>query len=151
MRRHVLQVRAAPKIYEWRGHNVEKLTASRTALATSLMRAAHTRLDPHPLIDDPWGDRLVPDSVRDLLRGVALSALEAGARAEAMKSPESIVDNYLLARAAYSNVIIRTRYTEDALKAAIAQGIRQYVMIGAGFDSFALRRPEFAADLEIFE
>jgi len=130
---------------------MQDLTASRTALATSLMRAAHTRLDPHPLIDDPWGDRLVPDSVRDLLRGVALSALEAGARAEAMKSPESIVDNYLLASAAYSNVIIRTRYTEDALKAAIAQGIRQYVMIGAGFDSFALRRPEFAADLEIFE
>ena len=57
---------------------MQDLTASRTALATSLMRAAHTRLDPHPLIDDPWGDRLVPDSVRDLLRGVALSALEAG-------------------------------------------------------------------------
>jgi O-methyltransferase involved in polyketide biosynthesis len=74
-----------------------------------------------------------------------------GAIAEAMNSPASIVDNYLLASAAYSNVIIRTRYTEDALKAAIARGIRQYVMIGAGFDSFALRRPDFAADLEIFE
>jgi O-methyltransferase involved in polyketide biosynthesis len=36
---------------------MQDLTASRTALATSLMRAAHTRLDPHPLINDPWGDR----------------------------------------------------------------------------------------------
>jgi methyltransferase (TIGR00027 family) len=130
---------------------MQDLTASRTALATSLMRAAHTRIDPHPLINDPWGDRLVPDSVRDLLRDVALSGMDPDARAEAMESPASIVDNYLLASAAYSNVIIRTRYTEDALKAAIARGIRQYVMIGAGFDSFALRRPRFAADLEIFE
>jgi methyltransferase (TIGR00027 family) len=130
---------------------MQELTASRTALATSLMRAAHTRLDPHPLIDDPWGDRLVPDSVRDLLRDVALSGLDADARAAAIKSPASIVDNYLLASAAYSNVIIRTRYTEDALKAAVGRGIRQYVMIGAGFDSFALRRPDYAADVEIFE
>jgi methyltransferase (TIGR00027 family) len=130
---------------------MQDLTASRTALATSLMRAAHTRLDPHPLINDSWGDRLVPGSVRDLLRDVALSGMDADGRAAAMKSPASIVDNYLLASAAYSNVIIRTRYTEDALKAAIAGGTRQYVLIGAGFDSFALRRPDFAVDLEIFE
>src|ERR1700734_2445640 len=128
MRRHVLQVRAAPKIYEWRGHNVEKLTASRTALATSLMRAAHTRLDPHPLIDDPWGDRLVPESVRGVMADAAL-----------LQSP------------AYSNVITRTRYAEDALQNAVEGGATQYVLIGAGFDSFALRRPSFAAALQIFE
>jgi O-methyltransferase involved in polyketide biosynthesis len=39
--------------------------ASRTALATSLMRALHTRRDPQPLIDDPYGERLVPESIRD--------------------------------------------------------------------------------------
>src|ERR1019366_1125379 len=38
---------------------------SRTALATSLMRALHSRRDPSPLLDDPWGDRLVPKSERD--------------------------------------------------------------------------------------
>src|SRR5258708_22987441 len=43
------------------------------------------------------------------------------------------------------------RYAEDALEAAVSQGIRQYVLIGAGFDSFALRRPAFSADLQIFE
>jgi len=37
------------------------------------------------------------------------------------------------------------------LEAAVSQGIRQYVLIGAGFDSFALRRPAFSADLQIFE
>jgi len=89
------------------------------------MRAAHTRLDPAPLIEDPWGDVLIPDA--------ALS------------------DEALLRSRAYPNVITRTRYAEDALQAAVARGIRQYVLIGAGFDSFALRRPPFAADLQIFE
>ena len=105
------------------------------------MRAAHTRLDPTPLINDPWGDRLVPDSVRELLR----------ARAAATISPQATADDYLLAAQPYANVIIRTRYAEDALQAAVARGVRQYVLIGAGFDSFALRRPAFAGDLEIFE
>src|SRR3974390_691501 len=92
------------------------------------MRAAHTRLDRTPLIEDPWGERLVPSSVR------------------AMFSDES-----LLQSRAYANVVTRTRYAEDDLQAAVDQGIRQYVLIGAGFDSFALRRPAFAAELQIFE
>lgn len=107
---------------------MENPAASRTALATALMRAAHTRLDPHPLIDDPWGDRLVPESTRIEIR-----------------------DEALLRSRAYPNVITRTRYAEDALRAAVSRGIRQYVLIGAGFDSFALRRPAFSADLQIFE
>jgi methyltransferase (TIGR00027 family) len=107
---------------------VDELTASRTALATALMRAVHSRVDPNPLIDDPWGDRLVPAPVREMIRDAALR-----------RSP------------AYANVITRTRYAEDALKTAVAGGVRQYVLVGAGFDSFILRRPAFAADLEIFE
>jgi len=107
---------------------MENIAPSRTALATALMRAAHTRLDPHPLINDPWGDRLVPDSTRVEIR-----------------------DEALLRSRAYPNVITRTRYAEDALQAAVAQGIQQYVLIGAGFDSFAVRRPAFSSDLQIFE
>jgi methyltransferase (TIGR00027 family) len=113
---------------------VEKPTASRTALATSLMRAAHTRLDPHPLIDDPWGDRLVPESAK---RGLA--------------SSNEMLDEALMRSRSYANVITRTRYAEDALQAAVLNGVRQYVLIGAGFDSFSLRLPKFSADLQIFE
>ncbi len=107
---------------------MRELTASRTALATALMRSIHTRLDLEPLIDDPWGERLVPASVREQFR-----------------------DESLLHSPAYANVILRTRYAEDALQAAITCGIRQYVILGAGFDSFALQRPAYAADVQIFE
>ena len=126
-------------------------TASRTALATSLMRAVHSRTDPAPLLDDTWGDRLVPDSVRSAFRQPALDRMEPEARAKALASPESILDRTLRGNAAYADVIIRARYTEDALKAAVANGIRQYVIIGAGFDSFAYRLPAYANRLEIFE
>jgi methyltransferase (TIGR00027 family) len=113
---------------------VEKLAASRTALATSLMRAAHTRHDPHPLINDPWGDRLVPESAK-----------------RALASSDDLLDAALMGSRSYANVITRTRYAEDALKSAVSKGVRQYVLIGAGFDSFSLRLPKFAANLQIFE
>ena len=46
---------------------------------------------------------------------------------------------------------IRTRFVEDAIAAAIQEGIGQYVILGAGLDSFAYRRPELSERLKIFE
>jgi methyltransferase (TIGR00027 family) len=125
--------------------------ASRTALATALMRARHSRLDPAPLIDDRWGDRLVPDSFRAALGQRALQRMGETARARALAQPLAAVDDFLRESAAYADVVLRARYTEDALQAAVARGIRQYVLIGAGFDSFACRRPAWARDLEVVE
>lgn len=125
--------------------------ASRTALATSLMRAVHSRLDPLPLFDDEWGDRLVPDSVRAALRQRTVSNMEPDARAKALMSSDAEFDYGLRANAAYPDVIVRARYTEDALRAAVARGVTQYVIIGAGFDSFSCRRPAYADQLNIYE
>lgn len=52
---------------------------------------------------------------------------------------------------AYANVIVRSRYNEDALHRAVARGTRQYLLIGAGFDSYALRIPPEAFSLAIVE
>ena len=124
---------------------------SRTALATSLTRALHSRADPAPLLDDSWGDRLIPDFVRDAFRQGALDRMDPETRAKALASPELVLDRVLRANAAYADVVVRARYTEDALEAAVARGIGQYVIIGAGFDSFACRRPAYATNLSIFE
>jgi methyltransferase (TIGR00027 family) len=109
--------------------------ASRTALSAALMRAAHTRLDQPTLVDDPWGDRLVLADERQAMRARLGDDL----------------DTALRTHPAYGAVILRTRYSEDALADAVTQGVSQYVVVGAGLDSFALRRPSFARDLEIFE
>ena len=124
---------------------------SRTALATSLMRALHARRDPSPLLDDPWGDRLVPQSEREGFGQRILARMDSDARAAALRAPGSILDDFLLTNVSYPGVVIRSRYAEDALKEATNRGTRQYVLIGAGFDSFALRRPAFSETLEIFE
>jgi methyltransferase (TIGR00027 family) len=124
-----------------------------TAFGVALMRSVHTRLDRPQLIDDPWGDRLASETEREALVELVLSSLEPATRAQivATSTSQTLLDAALRANPAYGSVIIRARYCEDALEAALAGGVSQYVIIGAGMDSFALRRPTFAADLEIFE
>jgi len=130
---------------------MEDLVASTTSLATSRMRAVHARRDPQPILLDPWGDRLVPAAL------LVASLNPEGPQSNSAPADvaedilASITDDYLRASPAYTNVITRSRYTEDALSAALAVGVRQYVLIGAGFDSYALRRPAEAKDLQVFE
>ncbi|WP_028602602.1 class I SAM-dependent methyltransferase [Ottowia thiooxydans] len=125
-------------------------TASRTALATSLMRAVHSRSDPAPLLSDTWGDRLVPEPVKAALRQLAI---DRASPAKSSSTPDvgQTLDHALRANAAYADVILRSRYTEDALKQAVSRGMTQCVLIGAGFDSFILRRPAWAEGLTIIE
>jgi len=108
------------------------------------MRAIHARCDPAPILYDSWGDQLVPATL-------LLAALNRDNNAMPDATLAGIVDDYLRASPAYTNVIARSRYTEDALGAAVDRGVRQYVLIGAGFDSYALRRPVQARDVQVFE
>jgi hypothetical protein len=73
-----------------------------------------------------------------------LARMDSEARARALQAPDSFLDKFLLANASFPGVVIRSRYAEDALREATIRGVRQYVLIGAGFDSFALRRPAFS-------
>lgn len=126
--------------------------ASLTAMGTSLMRAYHTRSASEPLVHDPWGDRLVSEADREKLRQMALSGLSAAdrERLEALE-PDELMAVFVSSHPSYGTVIIRTRYAEDALAEAVARGVRQFVIVGAGLDSFALRRPAVATDVEVFE
>lgn len=61
-----------------------------------------------------------------------------------------------LAHAAHTEIgtaliLGRTRYNEDLLETAIRHGVTQYVILGAGFDTFALRRPDLRDRVQIFE
>jgi methyltransferase (TIGR00027 family) len=132
---------------------MDPLTASMTALGASLMRAVHTRLDRPPLIDDLWGDRLVSDADRDAILRLGLGQLEPAAREQikALGSREEMLTVLTRGHPNYGTVVIRSRYAEDALAAAVAHGVRQYVIVGAGMDSFGLRRPAFAREVVVFE
>ncbi len=126
---------------------------SRTALTAALMRAVHTRLDRPQLLDDAWGDQLVSAAEKAALCRRALDTAdpETRKRLEALGSQQAVIDAVLRAHGTYGGVIIRSRFAEDALAAAVARGVRQYVIVGAGLDSFIVRQPAFARDLEIIE
>ena len=47
--------------------------------------------------------------------------------------------------------VLRLRYAEERLAQAIAEGVRQYVILGAGFDTFALRRADLTDRVRVFE
>jgi len=108
--------------------------ASRTALATAYLRAAHQFLDASPLIlEDP----------------VALRLLGA----DAAKRIEESIERYRTPEGAAlrSHVVLRSRFAEDRLAAAVRRGVTQYIVLGAGFDTFALRQPDWAKALRIIE
>jgi methyltransferase (TIGR00027 family) len=130
---------------------MKNYVASQTSMTTSLMRALHTRIDPLPMLHDPWGDRLVPASGIEFIRQKALAGLPAEVITRSDEQSMSLVDIWLHGRPFYTGVITRSRFTEDALLAAVKRGVRQYVVIGAGFDSYTLRRPEWANDLVVYE
>jgi methyltransferase (TIGR00027 family) len=100
---------------------------------------------------DPWGDELVPQAARDAIKQHVLSALPDRQDVATPAAADAIVDAWLRANPAYATVITRSRYAEDALHAAVARGTRQYLLLGAGFDSYALRTPEVVSHFDIFE
>jgi methyltransferase (TIGR00027 family) len=108
--------------------------ASRTALATAYLRAAHQILDAEPrILNDP----------------VALVLLGPGAE----KRIKDALDRYMApeAKALRSHVVLRSRYAEDRLESSIERGVTQFIIVGAGFDTFAIRQPAWAARLRIIE
>lgn len=126
--------------------------ASYTAIGASLMRALHTRCDLSPLIDDAWGDRLVGDDEREALSNAAAALLPPDERQQLQGlGVEERLTRSLHAHPSYATVIIRQRFIEDVLAHAVTRGICQYVIVGAGLDSYALRRPADARDLRVFE
>ncbi|MGO9181056.1 MAG: class I SAM-dependent methyltransferase [Candidatus Limnocylindrales bacterium] len=108
--------------------------ASSTALGAAGLRAAHLLLDdPPPIFNDPLAVRLLgPEAARAI-----------GERPDRLRTPA--------ARALRTEVVVRSRYAEDRLEEAVRRGVRQYVILGAGLDTFAYRQPAWAADLRIIE
>ncbi|MBU3672610.1 MAG: class I SAM-dependent methyltransferase [Sinobacteraceae bacterium] len=130
---------------------MDPLTASRTALATSLMRALHARTDTHRILDDSWGDQLVPPEARALVYQMIRNHMPELPATPDAATQQRAIDASLRANAGYPNVLMRSRFTEDALSRAVTRGVRQYVLIGAGFDSYALRRAQDAAGVTVIE
>ncbi|MFI1105024.1 class I SAM-dependent methyltransferase [Streptomyces melanogenes] len=102
-----------------------------TAVRTALWRALHLRVDPAP--------HVVEDEV-----GLRIADPGDGWRERPDMDPERTSG----LRAA---IAARARFVEDLIAEQAGLGVTQYVVLGAGLDTFAQRRPEIASRLRIFE
>jgi methyltransferase (TIGR00027 family) len=108
--------------------------ASKTAITTAVNRAAHQVFDDEPkILDDPISVGLVPE------------ASESALRADALRFQEPKV------RRLRANFVLRSRFAEDQLEKAANGGATQYVILGAGLDTFAYRQPHWSRALTIVE
>jgi methyltransferase (TIGR00027 family) len=106
-------------------------TPSRTAQGAAMHRAAHQLLDKPPVFADPLALEIIGKD--------AAAELRAGRDPRAMTQAEGL----------RLFIATRSRFTEDCLGEARARGVDQYVLLGAGLDTFAYRSAP--ANLRVFE
>jgi methyltransferase (TIGR00027 family) len=106
---------------------------SRTAYGVARSRAAHQIFDLPRVFEDPVALTIMGPKVT------------GGIRAAERRF------NSRYARALRAFLVARSRIAEDALGEAVARGVRQYVVLGAGLDTFAHRNPHAALGLRVFE
>lgn len=101
-----------------------------TAVRVALWRALHVEADPPPhVFEDTVGLRLV--------------APDGDWRSRPDMSP--------FTRPFRASILARARFIEDLVAEQLARGVGQYVILGAGLDTFAQRRPELASRMRVFE
>jgi methyltransferase (TIGR00027 family) len=111
--------------------SVQDLKPSRTAQRVAARRAAHQLLDEPLVFSDP------------------LALAIAGSEYEGSEPPSTAAQTF--SRALRAFIAVRSRYAEDHLASAVEGGVRQYVVLGAGLDTFAYRNPLRCAGLHVFE
>jgi methyltransferase (TIGR00027 family) len=111
-------------------HEDQISTPDNTAVRTALWRALHVLADPPPHVFD--------DTI-----GLQLAAPEDGWR----ERP----DMSAFTRPFRASILARARFIEDLVEEQAARGVDQYVILGAGLDTFAQRRPDLASRMQVFE
>jgi methyltransferase (TIGR00027 family) len=102
-----------------------------TAVRVALWRALHLQVDAPPHVFE--------DAI-----GLQLVAPDEGWRQRPDMDPH-------FTRQFRASIIARARFIEDLVTEQASCGVGQYVILGAGLDSFAQRRLEIASALRIFE
>lgn len=109
----------------------ETAAAESTAVRVALWRAMHVEIDPPP--------HVLEDEI-----GLQLVAPDYGWRRRPDMDPRGT-------RLFRASIVARARFVEDLVLEQAGRGVGQYVILGAGLDSFAQRRPEIASRLKVFE
>ena len=126
--------------------------ASITALMSSFGRAFHAENEEHPVFADHLAKELMTAEEYAAVQGYILGGAQFF---EPEIDPTNGEPKELLRRLVNVHIapspLCRAAYMEQALKAAVLTGTEQYVMLGAGLDTFAFRETEFLSKHRVFE
>lgn len=108
----------------------QQVAPEHTAVRVALWRALHVQIDPTPhVFTDEVGAKLVDDK-------------------EWRQRPDM---DPQFSKSMRASVVGRARFIEDLVEERFKKGVRQYVILGAGLDTFAQRRPDLASQMQIYE
>lgn len=126
--------------------------ASITALMSSFGRAFHAENEDYPVFTDHLAKELMTAEEYTAVQGYVLGGAQFFEPEidPAKQEPKELLRRLVNVHIAPSP-LCRAAYTEKALKAAVLTGTKQYVMLGAGMDTFAFREPEFLSKYNVFE
>lgn len=128
--------------------------SSITALMSAFIRAYHTESEENPVFSDSIARRLFTDEEYNQMKKYIISGAEffipklKGKKHDF--SEEALLDVIVNTNLA-PTPIARAKYCEDCLKTAVLSGTEQYVILGAGYDTFAWREKELMKKLNVFE
>jgi methyltransferase (TIGR00027 family) len=120
-----------------------------TAMITAYTRAYHSMNDTPKIFDDLLAYSLIPEEKRIHIEKILIKAKQI----DDLKHNEQQSDQKttLVSLIRSPNILSRAKYTEDTLEKAVSKGVKQYVILGAGLDTFAFRRSDLMEQLEVFE
>lgn len=123
-----------------------------TALMSSFGRAFHTENEVHPVFADPLARELMTAEEYEAVQGYILT----GARFfEPDLDTSGLADKEIVRLLVNKHIapspLCRAAYTESLLKNIVQTGISQYVVLGAGMDTFAFREKEFVSGHRVYE
>ena len=126
--------------------------ASITALMSSFGRAFHAENEDHPVFTDHLAKNLMTAEEYVAVQGYILGGAQFFEPEidSAAFQPKELLRRLVNVHIAPSP-LCRAAYTEKALKAAVLTGAKQYVILGAGMDTFAFRETEFLSEYRVFE
>lgn len=126
--------------------------ASITAMMSAFGRAFHAENEKNPIFADTKAKELMTDGEYQSIGSYILGGIDffAPEKKGTFASDKEAL-RYLVNTQIAPTPLARARFCEDSLKTAMRTGAEQYVILGAGMDTFAFREPDFMKKYKVFE
>ncbi len=126
--------------------------ASLTAIVSAFGRAYHSLNDEPKIFNDYLAGKMITDEEfknisKNMIEGIKFFNPEDE---NIYKNEESML-KWVIQTQISPTPLARSRYAEEMLENAIKMGVKQYVILGAGFDTFAFRKSELLKKIKVFE